>query len=414
MPSTILLFMILIKASRVTTFAMIRCLDIPQLSIIAGNAQALMPFISCRILFSSLHLLRCYPTKFGSWIADRVDLFSQIVAWRYIFQCLTYWIWIDNNWLQAVLLLRPNVPLYSTDALPANCSAYSSSSDESRPTPPPSQIEESFRTCECLTQTLCCHGCGNAVGYMIVIPVWSICIVFRLFIWFLLESVKCQRCTSSMSASNRSTNGHRFVFHSSEIYASERHYIYGEPGVISLYPQPPPSCPAHPQTIYPTLSSVSDPPVLVNNPDPAQIYYDDHLPTPPADSNYEERQFFFIPDVGNNASSPPGSPIANRSLSPSPPLPALLPVGAFTPPSQIHFSSPMPPPPITLAKLKPGEVLYWHHLTKNGEIPGVQLDDRARGRRYTQDGYKEFLSDNRKWTLEGGVTLRGMPVVCGR
>ncbi|KAI0305550.1 hypothetical protein B0F90DRAFT_1617112, partial [Multifurca ochricompacta] len=71
---------------------------------------------------------------------------------------------------QAVLLLRPHVPLYSTDALPVNCSAYST-----RPPPTDSPrrqpIEQLPRTCECLTQTLCCHGCGCSVGYMIVVPV---------------------------------------------------------------------------------------------------------------------------------------------------------------------------------------------------------------------------------------------------
>ena len=76
------------------------------------------------------------------------------------------------------------------------------------------------RTCECLTQTLCCHGCGTAVGYMIVSP--------------------CQRCTSSITVNNRATNGHRFVFYSSEITACERHYIKGERGVSPFHPPPPP------------------------------------------------------------------------------------------------------------------------------------------------------------------------------
>jgi hypothetical protein len=72
---------------------------------------------------------------------------------------------------QAVLLLRPHVALFSTDALPVNCSAYSAR-------PPPSiecQLnEQQPRTCECLTQTLCCHGCGTNVGYTIVVPVRAI------------------------------------------------------------------------------------------------------------------------------------------------------------------------------------------------------------------------------------------------
>ena len=178
--------------------------------------------------------------------------------------------------IQAVLLLRPNVPLYSTDAMPANCSAYSTSSATvSRSTstsskPITSQATHNPappRTCECLTQTLCCHGCGTAVGYMIVVP--------------------CIRCTSSVlppahsappinvpvnvnttanvyphppypwtqyaaphpyfnagtgsgyalqhqpyQGPGRVTNGHRFVFHSSEIRAEERLYIAGEPGIV--------------------------------------------------------------------------------------------------------------------------------------------------------------------------------------
>lgn len=68
---------------------------------------------------------------------------------------------------QAVLLLRPHVALYSTDALPVNCSAYSAR-------PPLAEYqpkEQQSRTCECLTQTLCCHGCGTSVGYTIVVPV---------------------------------------------------------------------------------------------------------------------------------------------------------------------------------------------------------------------------------------------------
>ena len=39
-----------------------------------------------------------------------------------------------------------------------------------------------------------------------------------------------------MAAKNTVTNGHRFVFYSSEVLAVERHYIKGEPGIISLDP----------------------------------------------------------------------------------------------------------------------------------------------------------------------------------
>jgi hypothetical protein len=69
--------------------------------------------------------------------------------------------------LQAVLLLCPNIRLYSTDAMPANCSSPPASSmPKLCPSEPPVQ-----RTCDCLTQTLCCHGCGDQCGYAIVTPV---------------------------------------------------------------------------------------------------------------------------------------------------------------------------------------------------------------------------------------------------
>ena len=127
---------------------------------------------------------------------------------------------------QAVLLLRPNVPLYSTDALPINCSAYSPSPESSSlcASSPP-EFSSATRTCECLTQTLCCHGCGSAVGYTIVSP--------------------CRRCTSSISASQRATNGHRFVFYAKEVDAEERRYVPGEHGVLSEQPRPPLMPPLH-------------------------------------------------------------------------------------------------------------------------------------------------------------------------
>jgi len=34
--------------------------------------------------------------------------------------------------------------------------------------------------------------------------------------------------------------------------------------------------------------------------------------------------------------------------------------------------------PILPPTLKAGNVIYWHHLARNGEIPGVTDDERAR------------------------------------
>ena len=54
--------------------------------------------------------------------------------------------------------------------------------------------DDAPRTCECLTQTLSCHGCGAQVGYMIVVP--------------------CTRCTSSVFPPQPgSHSSHAGVYH---------------------------------------------------------------------------------------------------------------------------------------------------------------------------------------------------------
>lgn len=96
--------------------------------------------------------------------------------------------------------------------MPVNSSVYQSNPHSPRE-----------RTCECLSQTLCCHGCGTAIGYMIVAP--------------------CARCAPGMGLTPtapysfgqtqqpRITSGHRFVFHSTEVGYEERLYVAGEPDV---------------------------------------------------------------------------------------------------------------------------------------------------------------------------------------
>jgi hypothetical protein len=212
-----------------------------------------------------------------------------------------------------------------------------------------------------------------------------------------------------MSASNRSTNGHRFVFHSSEISASERHYITGEPGVVPFHP-PPPSCPVQhtrANSIHPTVLPTSMSPARLSgsHSDPA---YEDYLSTPP-----EEQRFDFFQDDSSRGSSPPGSPTFDRSPSISPSSSGLTP-GRRPPTSHMRFSLPLLPPTPTLAKLKAGEILYWHHLSKHGEIPGVEEDERARGREYTQDGCKPVANSDYGSKSGAAVRLRGVPVYCGR
>ncbi|KAI0633706.1 hypothetical protein C8Q77DRAFT_1042139, partial [Trametes polyzona] len=405
----------------------------------------------------------------------------------WILDCKSCGKFLTNRGMKAVLLLRPNVPLYSTDALPINCSAFSPSVDPAanqpppaRPSPPssarsslsspsdppsptPAQERPPSRTCECLTQTLCCHGCGNAVGYMIVAP--------------------CQRCTSSITANNRATNGHRFVFYSSEITACKRHYVPGEPGVSAFHPQAPAPAPATVQNVQGAMANLqiaatSTPPRPAPGPlqegfasptsptspsmpalvpaaprttrrtsvdiPPTTSTSQDVVPTSPTSPGYlspsalaarsrassssaqapprlgpestiqegvppvPPNSHTTTPSVGStptfaspglNGSPPTPSPVSSSalvtraraastsaalSLSPSNGSYIAHPLGfqAYIPRAPPHAQ----PQPNSRAQeqererqpLKAGEVLYWHHLLRSGEIPAVFEDPRAR------------------------------------
>ncbi|KAH9978815.1 hypothetical protein BGW80DRAFT_1530862 [Lactifluus volemus] len=143
--------------------------------------------------------------------------------------------------------------------------------------------------------------------------------------------IPCARCTSSSLATNRVTNGHRFVFHSSELIASERHYTPGERGILPAY----------------TKSS--------------QI-----LPSPP-------RSFLpDTPDLPATHTSPIGSPTL------TPPyitMPQLVSDSPCPVPSRLVSDSHKP----STQPLRAGDTLYWHHLIQSGEIPGVTDDHCTRG-----------------------------------
>ncbi|KAJ1032619.1 hypothetical protein NDA16_000642 [Ustilago loliicola] len=127
----------------------------------------------------------------------------------YLLNCKHCGNFLSDRGMKAVLLLKPNITLYSTDIVPSTCGPFFAGSsfhggvDSNEP-----PVE---RTCECLTQSLGCYGCGAQVGYNIISP--------------------CARCTSSVMKHSRSSNGHRTVLHCSEISVRERRYIPGEPGV---------------------------------------------------------------------------------------------------------------------------------------------------------------------------------------
>ncbi|KAJ6499192.1 FAM72 protein-domain-containing protein [Mycena sanguinolenta] len=315
----------------------------------------------------------------------------------WILDCKTCGTFLTNRGMKAVLLLRPNVALYSSDALPINASA------SDRVISPPACSSSSthpLRTCECLTQTLCCHGCGNAIGYMIVIP--------------------CARCTSSISTTNRATNGHRFVFHSGEILGTERRYITDEPGVISIEATPSPtvfapySAAALHNGLHNRLHNHRSPVFYPHHSQTSAARLPEYLPTPPLDVDDAS-------PTSSNAPSPtvPSFPFDSSRLATDSPLPQhyLLPFSDHFHahyPQLSHSHAPRPsrnratsaassesssssPPPLIPASpafglpaehyetpvippLQAGDVLYWHHLVKHGEIPAVKEDTRARRR----------------------------------
>ncbi|GAA5820054.1 hypothetical protein JCM11491_003294 [Sporobolomyces phaffii] len=123
----------------------------------------------------------------------------------YALNCATCDTFLTNRGMRAVLLLKPHIVLFSTDAAP--CNAETSWPDET------AEEEHVERTCDCLTSSIACHGCGRVVGYHIVAP--------------------CSKCTESVQKHQRSANHHRFVFHHNEVSAKERTYYPGERGVYN-------------------------------------------------------------------------------------------------------------------------------------------------------------------------------------
>ncbi|PWN22200.1 hypothetical protein BCV69DRAFT_135994 [Microstroma glucosiphilum] len=137
----------------------------------------------------------------------------------YLLNCKGCGSFLSDRGMKAILLLKPHVTLFSTDVMPSNVgplypASYRNAdrsltrSASSSAHPAERQVE---RTCDCLTETLGCYGCGAQIGYHIISP--------------------CARCTASVTDQKKGSNGHRTVLHCSEITARERRYVPGEAGV---------------------------------------------------------------------------------------------------------------------------------------------------------------------------------------
>ncbi|GAA5850260.1 hypothetical protein JCM3766R1_001377 [Sporobolomyces carnicolor] len=205
---------------------------------------------------------------------SRQQTFQAPVHRVYVLNCATCDTFLTNRGMRAVLLLKPHIVLFSTDAPP--CNAETSWPDDS--------VEEEHveRTCDCLTSSIACHGCGRVVGYHIVAP--------------------CSKCTESVQKHQRSANHHRFVFHHNEVVSKERTYYSGERGV--------------------------------NNPVIIVSIYD-----------------------------------VEKDLIESRLAPPINPAATYRPSHEPRHSPRSPSPPVAqvVTLLKPGDVLYWHHLVNGGE-----------------------------------------------
>lgn len=281
--------------------------------------------------------------------------------------------------------------------------------------------------------------------------------------------VPCARCTSSIyppptpapfsyvPTVARSTNGHRFVFHSSEIIAEERLHVRGEPGVINETdtiqpaPLPQPHVPSQP----------SAPPASASRPLPWPEHYFNpsmnlhrerdssgfYLPTPPPDPVFSVPSFPFPTSFpSQRPASPPARDSFPHDALTAPHLPPALTSSLadttlemdidgivrsshalFTharetverarrllvsghqqqrryqqyqqqqfahylrdgapeqvsptwtePPANVNTEIDRPESEIQKPYLMAGDVLYWHHLARHGELPGVKDDERAR------------------------------------
>jgi hypothetical protein len=76
----------------------------------------------------------------------------------YVIRCLHCATFFTDRGMRAILLLRPHVGLFSTDAAPVNVGPLFDGADDHV------HADEATRTCSCTSQSLGCHGCGSAIG----------------------------------------------------------------------------------------------------------------------------------------------------------------------------------------------------------------------------------------------------------
>ena len=315
-----------------------------------------------------------------------------------------------------------NCSVYNPNAVAARHSGRSSSTRSYHSGSSGRERDTAPRTCECLTQSLACHGCGSQVGYMIVAP--------------------CARCTSTTfsppfpfprtpyhngnmpfvpppmpSSRNRATNGHRFVFHSSQVVAEERLYVSGEPGIIPD------------ADLYDARDQDEWVPFDVNQHSPISAHRAPSSPTYVSQTN----SYPVIPPMSPQSTSSRASGDstgrrtsghsrrsshgpssrsnsglrADPGFAPFPPSSS----GHQYPGSTAQTMAPAWPP--KAPRIRGGEVLFWHHLIRAGELPAMYDEERSRSSFGGSIGGRSSSYDSEEddKTRLPGV---GGAVVCGR
>lgn len=180
-------------------------------------------------------------------------------------------------------------------------------------------------------------------------------------------------CTASSSVDNRTTNNHRFVFHCGVVRAHERLYLSEEPYSLDVLPpnlQPMLVYSRSGQTASVAHGDQRDYEMI--NPSLVRTEISDrgYLPTPPPDDTTAQSPLSAMSTPSLDAQVP-----AVTSTSISSPLVVRI----SSRPSnneRDYFSRSTVKSPQHLTS---GDVVYWHHLSRNGEIPACCDNGKARG-----------------------------------
>lgn len=214
---------------------------------------------------------------------------------------------------------------------------------------------------------------------MIVIPVCIPSATFWSTLLTSLSTLQCDLCTASTTVSNRTTNNHRFVFHTGVVRAFERLHIADDPQVkdqeicqsatsyfftraTSDFSMPPYTHYPYDGFVRETRSSTAA--SLVGFPDRQA------LPTPPPDEEPRPVRVSPSPGSGSAGESPNAYSISSPRVTRQS-IPNLVPTFPASRSMALdHMQSSYP---------KVGEPLYWHHLLRHGEIPACENISEARG-----------------------------------